>query len=57
MLMICYENDMMIVISLQMTEKDVENIDEMVRNGLAMNRSDFVRQAIREKLSSDQKSI
>lgn len=38
--------------SIRMTQKESELIDKSVNTGMAMNRSDFVRQAIRDKLRS-----
>jgi Arc/MetJ-type ribon-helix-helix transcriptional regulator len=37
-------------LNVRMALKDVQLIDEAVKNGEAMNRADFVRTAIREKV-------
>jgi len=39
--------------SVVITKSDEEKINEIVRNEKAINKSDFVRQAIREKIARD----
>jgi len=43
-----YENTMLTV---RLTSKDYENIDALVEKGFAMNKSDFIRMATREKIA------
>lgn len=47
----------MIVISFQATEKDLAAIREEVKNGNAINVSDFVRRAVNEKIMDNKKAV
>jgi len=43
----------MVIMSVVITKCDEERINEIVRNERAINKSDFVRQAIREKIARE----
>lgn len=38
--------------SVRLAQKEIEEIDQLVKDGVAMSRADFVRDAIRDKLKS-----
>lgn len=41
------------IVSITLSEKDTKNIDVALNLNLAINKSDYIRQAIREKLARD----
>lgn len=44
-------------ISVVVSPWEIAQILEYINNGYALNRSDFARQAIREKLARDEKAV
>lgn len=42
------------IVSLKMSEKDIENLDRLVTITNSMNRSVFIRMAIREKMDREE---
>lgn len=47
----------MVILSVVITKCDEERINEIVRNERAINKSDFVRQAIREKIAREDQGL
>jgi len=43
----------MVVVTIKVTEKDLEAIRAEVRKGNAMNVSDYIRRALNEKITSN----
>lgn len=44
------------IVSIKMSPKDVESLNQVIAESGAMNRSDFIRQAIREKVARTQEA-
>ena len=44
-------------ISVVVSPREIAQILDYINNGYALNRSDFARQAIREKLARDEKAV